>query len=365
MVAIGTSAGMVKTHHRQMPSNWAFLEGAPDAVPDWSLSHSPGFSLSCGRDTLNEMFAAWNPAQPEITDLIVQHDQRTLERQPVHKQKIVEIFSRFGNRQALRAVLVLPEKDGVLDNREIDALLLTVHWEMQRLAEEFYHGHRVWELLRSVIAAIRASGIRETLRVVDVGCGIGYTTRWLAANVALADHNIEVIGMDLNSTLIAEANRLASAEKLPCQFLHADVFSAKHASHILLSTGVIHHFRGEALPEFLRQHDRPGAQAFLHFDFHPWFLAPFGALFFHVLRMRTAIARHDGVLSAARAYDGRTLTEAVRASAPGFAAGIYGAKIWGTPAPRVFHTLVGLRRELVPELRRQLGRFASRLEELR
>lgn len=311
------------------------------------------------------MFAAWNPAQPEITDLIVQHDPRTLERQPVHKQTVVEIFSRFGNRQALRAVLALPENAGMLDNREIDALLLTVHWEMQRLAEEFYHGHRVWELLRCVVAAVRAAGIRETLRIVDVGCGIGYTTRWLAANIPLADHNIEVIGMDLNSTLIAEAERLASVENLPCQFLHADAFSGKHASHILLSTGVIHHFRGDTLAEFLRQHDRPGTQAFLHFDFQPWFLAPFGALFFHLLRMRTAIARHDGVLSAARAYDGRTLTEAVRAAAPGFAAGIYGAKIWNTPAPRVFHTLVGMRHELVPELRRQLGRYSTRLEELR
>jgi 2-polyprenyl-3-methyl-5-hydroxy-6-metoxy-1,4-benzoquinol methylase len=307
------------------------------------------------------MFPAWNPDQPEITDLIVQHDPRTLQRLPVSKQKVLESFGRFGNRQALRAVLALPENDGILDDREIDAVLLAVHWEMQRLAEEFYHGHRVWELLRCVIAAIRAAGIRETLRIVDVGCGIGYTTRWLAANIPLADHNIEVIGMDLNSTLIAEATRLASAEKLSCQFLHANAFSGKHASHILLSTGVIHHFRGDALPEFLRQHDRPGTQAFLHFDFHPWFLAPFGALFFHRLRMRTAIARHDGVLSAARAYDGRTLTEAVRSSAAGFAAGIYGARIWRTPAPRVFHTLVGLRHELVPELRRRLGR----LEELR
>jgi 2-polyprenyl-3-methyl-5-hydroxy-6-metoxy-1,4-benzoquinol methylase len=311
------------------------------------------------------MLPAWNPAQPEITDLIVQHDSCTLRRLPVLKQKLVEVFARFRNRRALRAVLALPEKAGILDDREIDVLLLTVHWEMQRLAEEFYHGHRVWELLRPVVASIRQAGVRETLRIVDVGCGIGYTTRWLAAKIPLADHNIELVGMDLNSTLVAEANRLASAERLPCQFLHGDAFSPEHSSHIFLSTGVIHHFRGDALLEFLRQHDQHQTQAFLHFDFQPWFLAPFGSLFFHYLRMRTAIARHDGVLSTARAHDARTLTEAARASAPGFAAGIYGAKIWGTPAPRVFHTLVGLRHNLVPELRRQLGRYATRLEELR
>jgi 2-polyprenyl-3-methyl-5-hydroxy-6-metoxy-1,4-benzoquinol methylase len=274
-------------------------------------------------------------------------------------------FSRYHNRKALRAVQALPENACILDDREIDVLLLTVHWEMQRLAEEFYHGHRVWALLRSVVASIRKVGVREKLHIIDVGCSIGYTSRWLAAKIPLADYNIELAGMDLNSTLIVEANRLASAERLPCQFFQGDAFSGEHSNHIILSTGVIHHFRGNALLEFLRQHEHPEALAFLHFDFQPWFLAPFGSLFFHYLRMRTAIARHDGVLSTARAHDADTLTQAARTSVPGFATGIYGAKIWRTAAPRVFHTLVGLRHKFVPEFRRQLGRSVSRLEELR
>jgi 2-polyprenyl-3-methyl-5-hydroxy-6-metoxy-1,4-benzoquinol methylase len=311
------------------------------------------------------MFHSWNPVQPEITDLIVKHDPGTLHRLPVCKQNILEVFSHFRNRKALRAVLALPEKAGVLDDHEIDVILLTVHWEMQRLAEEFYHGQRVWGLLRPVVASIRQAGIRDTLRIVDVGCGIGYTTRWLAAKIPLVDHNIELIGVDLNSTLITEANRLASAENLPCRFMHGDAFSSERSGNILISTGVIHHIRGTALHEFLRQHDQPGTHAFMHFDFHPWFLAPFGSLFFHYLRMRTAIARHDGVLSAARAHDARTLTEAARSAAPGFASGIFGARIWKTPAPRVFQTLVGLRRNLVSDLRMQLGRRATRLGELR
>ncbi|HYL63391.1 MAG TPA: class I SAM-dependent methyltransferase [Candidatus Methylomirabilis sp.] len=311
------------------------------------------------------MFRAWNPDQPEITDLIVQHNPSTYERLPVRKRDVLDVFSRFGNKQALRAVGALPEKDGVLDDRKIDALLVRVHCEMQRLSEEFYHGQRAWQLLRCVIGAIRAAGVRGTLRIADVGCGTGYTTRWLAARIPLAEHDIGLTGMDLNSALIAEANRLAAAEELACEFLHRDAFSRDLTSHIFLTTGVIHHFRGEALTEFLRRHEQPETQAFLHFDFQPWFLAPFGSMFFHYLRMRTAVARHDGVLSAARAHSARTLTEAARAALPGFASGIYGARIWNTPAPRVFHTLVGVRPRLIPELRRQLGRRAIRLGELR
>lgn len=170
--------------------------------------------------------------------------------------------------------------------------------------------------------------------------------------------------MDLNSALIREAIRLAEAEELDCSFIHGDAFSPQYAGNIVLSTGVLHHFRGEVLEEFLRRHQGGETQAFLHFDFQPWFLAPAGSWFFHWLRMRTPIARHDGVLSAARAHKGQTLIQAARKNAPDFASGIYGARIWNTPAPRVFHTLVGVRRPLAEELRLQLGRRAIRLGEL-
>jgi len=311
------------------------------------------------------VFASWNPEQPEITDLIVQHDPYTLARVPVRKWDVLEVFAKFGNRKAIRAVKALPERDGLLDEKEIDRLLVRTHWEMQRLGEEFYHGPRVYELLRAVIDAIRRSGFKGELKVVDVGCGIGYDMRWLAARTPLANEGVELTGFDLNSALINEANRLSKAERLPCQFQHGDAFSLDHSGHIFLSTGVLHHFRGQELREFLERHERPETQAFLHFDFQPWLLAPYGSWFFHFLRMRTQVARHDGVLSAARAHSARTLTEAARHAAPGFASGIYGAKIWNTPAPRVFHTLLGIRRPLIEELRKGLGRRVGRLGELR
>ena len=310
------------------------------------------------------MWSAWNPAQPEITDLIIQHDPTSLSRLPVLKQDVLSVFSKFANRKAIRAVEALPDIAGILDDQAIDRILISTHWEMQRLAEEFYHGDRVWDLLRRVVAAIRSSGYRDIIRVIDVGCGIGYTARWLAARLPLERYQLEVVGMDLNSALIREAKRLAAMEQLNCRFVHGDAFSREHSGQIYLSTGVIHHFRGESLREFLHRHEQPETFAFLHYDFQPSFLAPYGSWFFHYLRMRTAIARHDGVLSAVRAHHAETLIEAARRGAPGFASGIYGAKIWKTPAPRVFHTLLGMRRSLLGEFRRQLGARAARLGEL-
>ena len=136
-------------------------------------------------------------------------------------------------------------------------------------------------------------------------------------------------------------------------------------AHVFTTTGVIHHFRGDALAAFLKQHEQPHAQAYLHNDFQPSPLAYPGSWFFHQVRMRTALARHDGVLSALRAHSAETLVDTARAAAPGFASGMYGRKIWNTPLPRVFHTLLGVRRELQDDLVRALGPRAARLGELR
>ena len=311
------------------------------------------------------MFASWNPAQPEITDLLVRHDPHTLERLLVRKQDVLDVFAKFHNRQAVRAVQELPAQDGVLEAREIDRLLVRIHWEMQRLGEEFYHGPRVHAAVSAMIATIRAGGHSGPLCVVDIGCGIGYTLRWLAARTSLASQGVELLGVDLNSALIHEANRLSRLENLPCHFVQGDAFSPDHAGQVYLSTGVIHHFRGPALLEFLSRHRRPETLAFLHFDFQPSFLAPYGSWFFHILRMRTRVARHDGVLSAARAHTAETLVQAARSGAPEFASGMYGVKIWNTPFPRVFHTLIGVRRTLLPLLKPHFDRFASRLGELK
>jgi SAM-dependent methyltransferase len=299
----------------------------------------------------------------EVSDVITAHDPHTLARMPVRKHDILRLFT--DNRQARSVINRIPEHEGFLDQVAVDRLLLKVHWEMQRLAHEFHHGARIFELLQPLIAALRASAPQQPLRIVDVGCGIGYAIRWLAARSNLTEQGVELTGVDLNSTLVAEANRLARIENLPCRFFHGDAFSRQYSGQIYITSGVIHHFRGEALIDFFRRQNAESTLAFLHYDFHPWWLAPFGSWFFHILRMRTALSRHDGVLSTVRAHSAATLLEAARTGAPGLASGMYGSRIWNTPVPRVFHTLLGIRREFIPALISQLGRRKTRLGELR
>ena len=300
---------------------------------------------------------------PEVSDLIIDVDPATLARRPVRKAELIERFRALGNAQAVRVVGLIPDRDGVLDPRAVDELLIRTHTEMQRLAEEFQHGPRLRELLAPMLEVLRGH-LRPPYRIVDIGCGTGFAVRWLAKNGRLGD-DVELIGADLNPALIGEAQRLTQVERLDCRFLLSDAFRLAEPAHVFLTTGVIHHFRGDSLRAFFAQHEQPHAQAFFHNDFQPSPLAPIGSWFFHKIRMRTDLAQHDGVLSAVRAHSATTLVEAARAAAPGFVIGMYATNIGRTPLPRVFHTLLGIRPALRDELVRAFGARAARLGELR
>ena len=303
---------------------------------------------------------SFGPDGPEISDAIVSFDPETLKREAVIKSEVLREFSDVGNRKAVRIVEHLPERDGVLDPDAVDRLLVTTHCEMQRISEEFQHGKRVAELLKPLLRALRDRGVERPIRIVDIGCGTGFVVRWLAANETLGD-DVELIGADFNVALVGEAQRLAAIEKLSCTFVVANAFRLDHAATIYLSTGILHHFRGQGLIELFKQHNRPETCAFVHFDFHPSPMAPLGSWLFHAVRMREPLARHDGVLSAVRAHKSRDLLAAAKAAAPDFISTIYGTQLWGLPIPRVFHALVGIRADYREAF---LGYMGSRVASL-
>lgn len=297
---------------------------------------------------------------PEVSDAIISFDPETLERKPVSKSEVLREFEALGNGTAARIVGRIPERDGALDPDAVDRLLVTAHCEMQRISEEFQHGRRVANLLRPLLKALREGGVGRPVRIVDIGCGTGFVVRWLAANEPLGE-DVELLGADFNVALVAEAQRLAESENLPCAFVVANAFRLEHPAAVYISTGILHHFRGRALGELLRQHERPETCAFIHFDFHPSPLAPLGSWLFHAVRMREPLAKHDGVLSAVRAHKSLDLLETARRAAPGFVSAIYGTRLWGLPIPRVFHSLVGVRPAYRDAFLRHMGSLVASL----
>lgn len=310
---------------------------------------------------------------PEISDAIVSYDSDTLARLPVFKSELIDQFLALENQAAVRIVRALPAKNDVLDEAAVDQLLIKTHCELQRLSEEYFHGFRVQRFLEPFVKVIKnASGCgspsmfnssdsnqASKIRVVDIGCGTGYVIRWLAKYANL--DGVELIGADYNAALIHEAERLANQENLNCKFVVANAFCLEEPATICFSTGVLHHFRDASLVEFFSNHRQPSLQAFFHFDFQPNAIAPVGSWVFHRIRMREPLARHDGVLSAARAHSVTTLLAAARAGAIGFESGMYGRKFWGTWFPRVFHTLVGVRPDLQKSFEKELSFRAVQL----
>jgi SAM-dependent methyltransferase len=218
-----------------------------------------------------------------------------------------------------------------------------VHCELQRLWEEFEQGPRLLGVLRPLVEALRAEGRDRRIRIVDIGCGGGFGTRWLAARGGLGDE-VELVGVDYNAALVRFAEETAAREKLRCRFQVANAFRLEEPATIFTSTGVVHHFRGPDLVSFFREQAECAPRAFLHFDLKPTYLTGIGAWLFHKARMREPLSHHDGILSAARSYPAAALLGAARAGATprGYATAMIDAEVSWLPLVDIFHALVGL-----------------------
>lgn len=262
------------------------------------------------------------PAWVELTDLLWDCDAVTGERRLVDLEAMVARLEASGQRRAARIARSLPSNGGFLDEEAVDALMLRVHCELQRLGEELQLPRRLAETLRAWARPLLEVQPLAPVRVVDVGCGLGYVTRWLAAHQVLGP-GVELVGVDLNSVLTGHAADLARAEGLDCRFVAGDAFAAgvavdDPARTIMISSGVLHHFPAQDLASFFAAQQRLAVAAFAHWDLDSSGWTTAGAWVFHQARMRESVSRHDGVLSARRAHSAQTLLGAAHAGAPGY-----------------------------------------------
>lgn len=281
----------------------------------------------------------------EITDLLWQVDADGVPV-PVAKADALIRLRERGQRRAARIVSAIPDADGVLDPGYVDALGFRVHCELQRLGEELQLGRRVTALLGPVVEAVRRRGAGQ-VRVIDVGCGLGFVVRAMAACMALG-RDVELVGVDLNPVLVAHARRLAEREGLACRFVQGDALRPgvavdDGACCVVISSGLLHHLPEAGLEEFFAAQARLGVAAFAHWDIAPCLWSTLGAWVFHQARMREPVSRHDGVLSARRAYPAGTLEAAARSGAPGYDVRVPEGSRWHPRALDVLRPVVGIR----------------------
>jgi SAM-dependent methyltransferase len=194
----------------------------------------------------------------EITDLLWSVDADGVPV-PVAKADVLNRLRVRGQHRAARIVSAIPAPEGILDPGYVDALGVRVHCELQRLGEELHFGRRVAALLCPVVETIRRRGAGR-VRVVDVGCGLGFVVRAMAASSALGP-DVELVGVDLNPVLVAKARRLAELEGLACCFAQGDAFRPglavkDGACSIVISSGLMHHLPESGLAEFFAAQSR-------------------------------------------------------------------------------------------------------------
>jgi SAM-dependent methyltransferase len=185
------------------------------------------------------------------------------------------------------------------------------------------------------------------VRVIDVGCGLGFVVRAMADSLALGD-DVELVGVDLNPVLVAGARRLAEGEALACRFVQGDALRPGVAADegrrcIVISSGLMHHLPEAGLSDFFAAQARLGVAAFAHWDIAPCLWSTVGAWVFHQARMREPVSRHDGVVSARRSYPAGVLEAAARAGAPGYDIRVLEGSRWHPRALDVLRPVVGIR----------------------
>ncbi|NHA68211.1 methyltransferase domain-containing protein [Phycicoccus flavus] len=281
----------------------------------------------------------------EITDLLWDVAADGV-RRPVRRSAVVDRLRATGQHGAARIVARMPATDDVLDPDAVDALGVRVHCELTRLVEELQFPRRVAATLAPVLDRLRAAG-PGPVRVVDLGCGLGYVVRSLARS-GLLGPDVELVGVDLNPVLVAEAERLRRDEDLACRFVHGDALAPGVAVErpgrtVVVSSGVLHHLSTEELTALVRAQAGLGVAGWAHWDIAPCLWSTLGAWVFHRARMREPVSRHDGVLSARRAHPAPVLLAAARDGAPGYRHAVLEGPRWHPRAIDVVRPLVGTR----------------------
>lgn len=242
----------------------------------------------------------------EILDVLWDTEMPSGDRLPVKKADARARLTDRDQHRAARLLDPLPvRKDGTLEEGPVDQIFLSVHLELARLSEFVHVPQRMAAELKPIVARLREEA-GGTIRVVDVGCGVGFDTRVLAATGALGP-DVEYVGLDFNSLLVDAAARLARAEDIPARFIHGDALDASlaiddPARTIVMSSGVLHHIGRDALGGFFEQHRDLGVAGFAHFDPSPGFWTIAGGWMLHRTRMREPVSRHDGAVSMRRAF---------------------------------------------------------------
>lgn len=156
---------------------------------------------------------------------------------------------------------------------------------------------------------LKHSSEKETITILDIGCGDGELLRSVTEFGAKNGLKIIGIGVDFNENIIEIAK--ARSKVFPnLSYIKQDVFSDSFTNltyDIALCTLFLHHFSNERIVKLLTKLTKGANLGVVVNDlqrnrFAFWLFKVFGAVF-----LETKTARHDGLVSIARGFTRKEL----------------------------------------------------------
>jgi 2-polyprenyl-3-methyl-5-hydroxy-6-metoxy-1,4-benzoquinol methylase len=143
---------------------------------------------------------------------------------------------------------------------------------------------------------------KNTLTVLDLGCGGGDMLRMIAAWAEKNGRSVRLIGVDRNPVMIEYAE-LQSKEKSNISYRQLDVFDNElmnEKADVVINSLFCHHFDNAELAELVRRMHKLASKAIIINDLHRHWFAYYSIKVLTYFFSRTELVKYDGPLSVAR-----------------------------------------------------------------
>ncbi len=193
-------------------------------------------------------------------------------------------------------------EEEIMDNFELGGKELERLLRDLKVVNTWLGGNRI--TLQGIKKLIRSTSIDNTLTIVDLGCGDGEMLRQIAGMRFMTDRKIHLIGVDANENILDQA-RLKSADYNNITYQRLNVLNSMDSLpefDIALCTLFLHHFQDAEIVQIMEIITKEAKVGVVVNDLHrsKWAFQLFKI--FSGLAIKTKIAKHDGLVSIARAF---------------------------------------------------------------
>jgi ubiquinone/menaquinone biosynthesis C-methylase UbiE len=177
----------------------------------------------------------------------------------------------------------------------------------RELAGNFDDIERANRMFGGIAPVVREVFSRKTEWVLDVGCGSGDIARALIREARRRGRRLEIVCVDHSEAALEIARERTRAEHL-IRFTSADAMALPFPDNsfdVATCNLTLHHFSPDEAVHVLRELRRVSRMTPLVCDLRRSLVSYFAAVVFVMLFAKNRLTKHDGPLSARRAYTPR------------------------------------------------------------